>query len=110
MRHAGAEHAQLQLGRTRAEVVAREIGRAVADDLVLADAQAAHAAAAFGAHAGLELRGLCGAGRDGGVAGQHGGAFLGEVVVEVAHGVWFFQTVPSRPWGRKRIKRSNATP
>src|SRR2546429_7337024 len=45
----------LQLGRAGAEVVAREVGRAVADDLVLADAQAAHAAAALGAHMGLEV-------------------------------------------------------
>jgi hypothetical protein len=43
VRHAGAQHAQLQLGRGGAQVEAGKVVGAVADDLVLADAQAADA-------------------------------------------------------------------
>src|SRR5450830_1281722 len=52
VRHAGTKHAQLQLGRTRSQVVTGEIRRAVADDLMIANTDTAHAAASFGADFG----------------------------------------------------------
>ena len=48
---------------------------------VTAAVHAAHAAAALGTHMGLEVGGLGRAGRDGGAAGEHGGALFGEVFV-----------------------------
>ena len=49
---ATAEDTQLELRRTGTEVVASEIGTAVAEDLEVANPNAADATAAFGAHSG----------------------------------------------------------
>lgn len=94
MGHAGAQHAQLQLGRAWAQVVACEVGWAVADDLVLADAQTAHAAAPLGTHAGLESGGLGRARRNGGAACQHSRAFFGKIFVEMTHERAFDKGMP----------------
>jgi len=83
--HAGAQHAQLQLGRGGAQVEAGEVVGAVTEDLVLADAQAAHATAAFGGDVGVQVVGLRRALGNALLACQDGGALVGEVVVQ-AHG------------------------
>jgi hypothetical protein len=47
---------------------------------------------------GLEMGRLGRAGRDGGAAGEHGGALFGEVFVEMAHGRAFMEEVPIHCW------------
>jgi hypothetical protein len=52
MRQAAAEHTHLELGRARTEVVAGEVGAAIANDLKVSDTAAADAAAILGLDAG----------------------------------------------------------
>jgi len=56
MIEAGAQDTELQLRRRRTEVVAGEIGRRVRDDLVIANADPADAAAPLGSHRRGERR------------------------------------------------------
>ncbi len=85
VRQAAAEHAELQLGRAGAEVVACKIRRAVRDDLEIANANAADAAASLDRHGRRQVLGAERAAVDLLDPLLQGTALLHEVVLEIAH-------------------------